>query len=57
VITSQTSDGRLALVQVSSDRNPGDFFLFDTVAKKAEHVLARAQWIDPEQQSVMQPIS
>ena len=57
LITSQTSDGRLALVQVSSDRNPGDFFLFDTVAKKAEHVLARAQWIDPEQQSEMRPIT
>ncbi|WP_457095677.1 prolyl oligopeptidase family serine peptidase [Lysobacter sp. P5_B9] len=56
VITSQTADGRLALVSVSSDRNPGDFYLFDTVAKKAAHVVARREWLDPEQQAPMQPI-
>ena len=56
-ITSQTADGRLALVQVWSDRSPGDYFLFDTVAKKADHVLTRRQWIDPEQMAEMRPIS
>jgi dipeptidyl aminopeptidase/acylaminoacyl peptidase len=56
VITSQTSDGRLALVQTYSDRNPGDFFLFDTVAKKASHVVSRREWFDPETQAEMQPI-
>ncbi len=56
VVTSQSADGRLALVEVSSDRNPGDFYLFDTVAKKAEHVLARAEWIDPDQQAQVKPI-
>lgn len=55
-ITSQTADGRLTLVQVSSDRNPGDFYLFDTVAKKASHILTRREWLDPEQQAQMQPI-
>lgn len=55
-ITSQTSDGRLALVHVWSDRNPGDFYVFDTVAKKAEHLLSKAQWIDPEQMAEMRPI-
>ena len=38
----------LALVQVYSDRNPGDFYVFDTVAKKAAHLLP-AQWFDPDQ--------
>jgi dipeptidyl aminopeptidase/acylaminoacyl peptidase len=56
VITSKTADGRLALVQTYSDRNPGDFYLFDTVAKKASHVLARREWFDPEQQHAEQPI-
>lgn len=46
-ITSKTADGRLVLVQVWSDRNPGDFFLFDTVAKKAQHLLSRRDWFDP----------
>jgi dipeptidyl aminopeptidase/acylaminoacyl peptidase len=56
VITSQTADGSLALVSVSNDRNPGDFYLFDTVAKKAAHVVARREWLDPEQQAQMQPV-
>lgn len=40
-ITSATSDRRLALVQVWSDRNNGDYFLFDTVSKKADRVFGR----------------
>lgn len=55
-ITSQTGDGRLALVQVWSDRNPGDFYVFDTVAKKADYLLSRAQWIDPEKTAEMSPV-
>jgi len=55
-ITSQTSDGRLALVHVWGDRNPGDFYVFDTVAKKAEYLLSRAQWIDPAKMAEMKPI-
>ena len=55
-ITSKTSDGRLLLVQVWSDRNPGDFFLFDTAAKKAEHLLSRRDWFDPAEMSEMRPI-
>jgi dienelactone hydrolase len=55
-ITSQTSDGSLALIRVSSDLNPGDFYLFDTVNKKAAHVLARRQWFDPDKMSPMQAV-
>ena len=55
-ITSQTADGRLALVLVASDRNPGDYYIFDTVAKKAEHVLARRDWFAPEQMATVRPI-
>jgi dipeptidyl aminopeptidase/acylaminoacyl peptidase len=56
LITSQTSDGRLALVQVWSDRNPGDFYVFDTVAKKADHLVSRRSWFDPEQMAEQRPI-
>jgi len=56
VITSQTSDSAVALVKVESAQNPGDFYLFDTKAKKAEHVLARREWFDPETQSAAKPI-
>jgi dipeptidyl aminopeptidase/acylaminoacyl peptidase len=46
-VTSSTKDGKLLLVKVWSDRNPGDFYLFDTEAKKAEPVFSRRLWIDP----------
>jgi dipeptidyl aminopeptidase/acylaminoacyl peptidase len=47
-ITSSTADDKLALVLVSGPRNPGDFYLFDVVNRKAELVLSQAEWIDPE---------
>jgi dipeptidyl aminopeptidase/acylaminoacyl peptidase len=56
-ITSSTSDGKVALVAVSSDRNPGDFYLFDTVAKKAEHVISRRDWFDPETMAETRPFA
>lgn len=56
-ITSQTDDGRLALVRVSSDRNPGDFYIFDTVNKKAQHLASRGAWFDPEKMGEMRPVS
>jgi dipeptidyl aminopeptidase/acylaminoacyl peptidase len=55
-ITSQTTDGRLALVQVSSDRNPGDFYVFDTVAKKADYLLSRRDWFEPERMGGVRPV-
>lgn len=56
-ITSQTADGRLALVQVASDRNPGDFYVFDTVTKKADYLLSRRDWFEPEQMAQVRPIT
>lgn len=57
LITSRTADGKLALVQTSSDRNPGDFYVFDTVAKKADYLLSRRDWFDPEQMAQMMPVA
>lgn len=56
-ITSRTLDGHLVLVSASSDRNPGDFYLFDTVAKKAEHLVSRRSWFDPAEMSDVRPFS
>jgi dipeptidyl aminopeptidase/acylaminoacyl peptidase len=47
-ITSRTEDGKLAVVQVSSDRNPGAFYLFDTETLQASRIMGRRDWIDPE---------
>ncbi|MBJ6978751.1 S9 family peptidase [Luteimonas sp. MC1895] len=56
-ITSSTSDGRKVLLQTWSDRNPGDFYIYDTVDKKAAHVVARRQWFDPAQMAERRPVS
>ena len=56
-ITSKTADDKLALVEVSSDRNPGDFYVFDTVNRKADHLLSRRDWFDPEAMATMKPFS
>ncbi|MEH6421463.1 alpha/beta hydrolase family protein [Pseudomonas sp. CGJS7] len=55
-VTSQTADGRLALVEVESDRSPGDVFLFDNQNKHAAHALARRAWFDPAAMAPMREI-
>ena len=46
-ITSHSEDGRLAIVFVNSDVNPGDYYLFDTQTMKARYLQSRKRWIDP----------
>lgn len=55
--TSFTRDGRYGLVSVSSDVNPGDFYLFDLEQKKADYLVSRRRWIEPEQMAEMRPVS
>lgn len=56
-ITSSTSDGKLNLVAAWSDHNPGDFYLFDAAAKKADYVISRADWLDPTKMATQRPIA
>ncbi len=53
---SFADDGKSGVVHVFSDRNPGDFYLFDTVKKNAEYIGSARKWIDPEQMAAMQPV-
>jgi len=46
-VTSTSRDGRLAVVLVGSDVNPGEFYLFDTHSMKAEYLQAVRPWVDP----------
>ena len=48
-ITSSTKDGQLILLNVSSDVNPGEFYLFDRQSKKVDFMWANLSWIDPRQ--------
>ncbi len=50
-VTSVTSDGQLAIVFASSDRDPGAFYLFDRAAMKVSVVARRKPWIDPKTQA------
>lgn len=56
-ITSSTRDGHLNLVEVWSDRNPGDYYLFDTQTRKADQVFARAEWLDPAKMAASRAIA
>jgi len=47
-IVSVSGGGRRAIVLVSSDVNPGDFYLLDTGTKKAEFISASRSWIDTQ---------
>ncbi|MGB4860276.1 MAG: S9 family peptidase [Dokdonella sp.] len=52
-----TVDGKLALIRVGSDRNPGDIYLFDTEKKTADYVSSPRTWLEPELMSAVRPIS
>ncbi len=54
--TSFTENGKLALVRVSSDRNPGEFYLFDLDTMRATYIDAVREWIDPERMATSKPI-
>ncbi len=56
MVTSTTDDGKIALVQTYSDRDPGSFYLFDTQTKKASYLLSRRSWIDPEKMARVKPV-
>ncbi|MDV3434277.1 S9 family peptidase [Stenotrophomonas sp. C2852] len=56
-ITSSTRDGGKVVVQTWSGSNPGDFYLFDTRAKAAEHLVSRSEWIDPKLAASVRPFS
>ena len=49
--------GKAAVVGVYSDQSPGDYYLFDLENKKAEHLLSRREWLDPESMGIERPIT
>jgi pimeloyl-ACP methyl ester carboxylesterase len=53
-ITSQ-SDG-LALVRVTSDVNPGEYYLFNTETNSASFLWANRSWLDPAQMASKTPL-
>jgi dipeptidyl aminopeptidase/acylaminoacyl peptidase len=54
---SQTMDGGKMIVLVYSDRDPGTYYLYDTVKMKIDPILHRRHSIDPTQMGERRPIS
>ncbi|HUD42681.1 MAG TPA: S9 family peptidase [Dokdonella sp.] len=55
--TSFTRDGRYRVVEVDSDVNPGDFYFFDLENKKADYLVSRRRWIEPDAMAEVRPIA
>jgi len=51
-----TKNGTKAMYYVASDRNPGDYYLYDRTTGKAEYVLSDKRWIDPEAMAETVPV-
>lgn len=56
-ITSSSDDGHLHLVHVSSDVNPGEYYIFDSQNNGADFLWANRSWIDPRTQLPKKPIA
>jgi dipeptidyl aminopeptidase/acylaminoacyl peptidase len=53
---SRTADGSKLIFDTFSDRNPGDFYLYDAKAGKAEYLFSSRGWIDPAQMAERRPV-
>jgi dipeptidyl aminopeptidase/acylaminoacyl peptidase len=51
-----TLDGKKILFSVSSDRNPGELYLYDRDAGKARFLLRNRQWLDSEKMAEVKPV-
>lgn len=56
-ITSATADRKKAVIYAWSDRNNGDYFIFDTVNKSAERLFGRREWFHPDDMAPSRGIS
>lgn len=55
--TSATRDGKKIIVSVSSDRNPGELYLYDRDSGKARFLMQGRSWIDAKQMASVKPFS
>lgn len=56
-ITSITSDGAQAVALVSSDRNPGAYYLYDADKHQVRFLFTTRPGINPNEMAAMQPVS
>ncbi len=56
-IQTYSHDGELLVLNVKSDTNPGEYYLYNTKTNKADFLWANYSWIDPRTLTPMAPIS
>jgi dipeptidyl aminopeptidase/acylaminoacyl peptidase len=56
VLGDHSADGAKVIVHVSSDRNPGEFYLYTQGTHKLTFLLANRPWIKPEQMAAQEPV-
>jgi len=52
-----TKDGNKALVNISSDKNPGDIYMIDLTNSQVRYIMSRRPWINPKDMVSMKPIT
>jgi dipeptidyl aminopeptidase/acylaminoacyl peptidase len=56
-VGSHTDDGSKAVIIVDSDTNPGEYYLYDTAARKLSFLVAANPWLKHETLAPMEPVS
>ncbi|GAA0204210.1 S9 family peptidase [Kangiella japonica] len=54
-MSNYSDDGTLTVVRVSSDKNPGDFYLFNRKTNKAKYIASSMPHIKPTQMASVEP--
>jgi len=56
-LVSSTEDGDMNIIYSSSDRNPGDYYLFSATKNSLQYLFSARSWLDPELMAHTKPIS
>lgn len=56
-IASASKDRNILVLYISSDRDPGAWYLFDRKALKASIITRESPWLDPSKQATMKPFT
>ncbi|NNG42694.1 S9 family peptidase [Pseudoalteromonas sp. NEC-BIFX-2020_002] len=56
-LVSSTADGNTNIIIASSDRNPGDYYIFNAQANKLRYLFSARSWLKPELMAETRPIS
>ncbi|BAJ04034.1 alpha/beta hydrolase family protein [Shewanella violacea] len=56
-LVSETKDGSQFIIKAFNDRNPGDYYLFNSKTVKLEYLVSQKKWLDPELMAEVKPIT